>query len=237
MKPFVMRQLISVMALGLWLGFVSSGHALQSDPCPVAQEVARKGLELFELHPDRSIKALEQAWQKCPSHAGIGYDLGLALFLTKQPEKARDVWRLVLEGHPGHRNTLTNLAWTYFELGDDETAIKLAMQGLKQYPGDLALIHTQLFALFRVGQYVDAYDLLYRAKLEGMRPRAWRDQAAGYVVEHLWHQFRRGEPMEAVRQSVNLLAREYPDEPRFSEAKNLMVAAAVDRDAEIPYET
>jgi tetratricopeptide (TPR) repeat protein len=230
----------SVMAAGMVFGLSvwppSTGMAVQTDPCPVALEMAAKGMDLFEAQPEKGIAALQQAYDRCPSQLEIGYNLALAQVLAGRPEPARLLWSQLLQHHPDHLKTLANLAWAEFEAGHDEEALKLALRGLKQFPGELALVHTQMMALFRLGHYLDAYDMLYRSGLEGIKPRVWRDQAAGYVVEDLWQQFRRGDTLEAVRKSVAILIREYPEEAQFARAKDQLVSAAVDRDAEVPFE-
>ncbi|MBF0620780.1 MAG: caspase family protein [Magnetococcales bacterium] len=227
-----------MLLVSLTLGLMPSATLAASRPeaCPVAREMALKGIDLYDIRPEYGLDALERARVLCPEDGSIGFNLGLALFLEGNKEQARNIWKAVLDEHPDHLDALSNLAWVNFELGDDEAAHLLAFNGLQKFPEFIPLAHTRLYALFRMGRYLEAYDWLVRADLQGLRARRWRTQAAEYVVEALWQRFRRGERMEAIRKAVNLLAREYPDEPGFIAAKDQIVRAEVDPNAEIPYE-
>lgn len=205
----------------------------EMEACPVAQEMAVKGIDLFDIKPAEGVEALEKAYAKCPEDLGVGYNLGLSLYLSGDKKKARQVWEEVHRRHPDHLKTHANLSWVNFELGDDESAHILAFKGLSLYPENLALAHSKLYSLFRLGRYLEAFDWLTRANIKGVQAAKWREQAVGYVVETLWEQFRKGEKDEAVSRAVMLL-RDYQDEPLVT-AKDKLVQAMVDREAEIPY--
>ncbi len=208
----------------------------QTNTCAVARELALKGVGLFDFQPKKGLDALRRARGICPTDVSVAFNLGLAYYQMGKLPAARRVWERTHKMFPGHMKTHANLAWLRFEMGDDVDAHVLAFNGFIKHPGNLALAHTKLFALFRLGRYLEAYDWLTREKLAGIRPEQWKRQAAEYVVETVWRRFRAGEPMEAVRQAVNLLVKEYPRQPAFLKAKDQVVLAYVDKDAEIPYE-
>ncbi|MBF0584928.1 MAG: caspase family protein [Magnetococcales bacterium] len=227
----------------------TTGH---SNPCTVAREMAFKGIALFERQDAQGLAALEGAAAMCPTDPGIAFNLGLAHYLSGHLEKAESLWDALfispsLVNAPSWEKTLTNLAWIKFELGKDKEALQLATEGLTVHPGSWALSHTKLFALFRMGRYLEAYDWLTRSGLTGVRADQWQHQAAEYVVETLWRKFReclvpqKDKPCEqsgelpAIRQAVNLLVKEYPRDTHFIEAKNRLLAAHLDKNADLPY--
>lgn len=210
------------------------GGVLELDSCPLAREMALQGINLFDLQQKKGVEALTQAWKLCPQDLAVGFNLALARYLSGDLAGARETWDKVHKAFPDHLSTHVNLAWVNFELGDDEAAHILAFRGLDKYPGNMNLAHTKLVALFRLGRYLEAYDWLTRANLPGVRAAKWREQAVSYVVETLWRQFRRGERQQSVTHLVTL-AEDYPQEEALLIAKERMVRAMVDPDAEIPY--
>ncbi|MEO5364828.1 MAG: caspase family protein [Magnetococcus sp. WYHC-3] len=235
---------IGALLLG-WVWWPGQGQAVaipgmelanaSGQACAVARELGSKGMRLFDLTPDAGVAALERAWEMCPTDADIGFNLALAHYQSARLERAADLWAQVLALQPDHRLALTNRAWTLFELGRDEEAHILAFSGLDQFPGDTALAHTKIYALFRLGRYLEAYDWISRAGLSGIRARKWREKAVSHVVENLWRGFRAGRTLGAVKEAVNLLVREYPTEAAFVAAKDQLVLAELDPGAEIPY--
>ncbi|MBF0136894.1 MAG: caspase family protein [Magnetococcales bacterium] len=222
----------------LAVGILTTEHdsrAAELSSCPVARELASKSIDLFANQPEKGLQGLERAYAECPNDLAVAYNLGLGYYLSGRKEEARDVWKKAHDLHPDHVKTHANLAWTYFDLGDDESAHIEAFRGLALNKGNLSLAHTKTYSLFRMGRYKEAYDWLYRAHLEGIRAQTWRDQAVRYVVETLWRKFRRGEGMDAVREAVSQIVKEYPGEAAFVEAKDRLVAAELDPDAEVPF--
>nr|CRH08208.1 Conserved protein of unknown function. Peptidase C14, caspase catalytic subunit p20 [Candidatus Magnetococcus massalia] len=224
--------------LGLLPSFEAGAQVLgqRANACPVAREIVVKGMQLYDQQPQKGLAALENAYRLCPTDLAVGYNYGLALFQEKNPKAALKVWSKTHKLFPEHLNSVANLAWTHFELGQDEEAHILAFKSLERFPGDLSLAHTKLFSLFRMGRYLEAYDWMSRAKLEGLRAKKWYDQSTSYVVETLWRSFRRGDEYEALRRSVNMLVKEYPQEAAFVEAKDMLARAHVDDEAEVPIE-
>ncbi|MEO5341016.1 MAG: caspase family protein [Magnetococcus sp. MYC-9] len=224
----------------------------QTNPCVVAREIAVKGITLFDRQHDQGLAAMERAMKMCSSDPGISFNLGLAYYLDGQLEKAESIWDTLFISPttvdaPNREKTLANLAWIKFELGKDKEAFQLASDGLALYPANWSLAHTKLYSLFRMGRYLEAYDWISRAGLAGVRATQWRQQAAEYMVETLWRKFREcltprnggscehSGQLPAIRQSINLLVKEYPDDTRFIEAKNRLLAAFLDKDAIMPY--
>ncbi|NGZ07244.1 MAG: tetratricopeptide repeat protein [Magnetococcales bacterium] len=237
----------ALIPLLLVLSLLAGGHAeaVQSNPCAVAREIETKAIALLDSKPDDALKAFQNAYATCPNDVVIGFNLGLALHQTGKKQQAMELWEKLHEEFPDHVKTMANLAWVKFELGDDRRAHLLATEGFAKQPGNLALAHTKLFALFRRGHYLEAYDWIARmiakereepgSGLKGERVDLWRDMAAGFVTETLWRQFRQGERMEALRQSINLLVKEYPGETAFVRTKDQLVLAYTDPEAEIPF--
>ncbi|MBF0624425.1 MAG: caspase family protein, partial [Magnetococcales bacterium] len=232
-----MATWILPVCIGLAAAAAVAEEALpqRASTCPVAREMAVKGVDLFANQPDKGLAALDRAYGDCPDDLGVAFNTGLAHFLSGHLEQAREVWTRLHQAHPDHLKTQANLAWTQFQVGDDESAHILAFEGLTKHPGNLDLAHTKIFALFRMGRYLEAYDWLTRANLKGVRAAKWREEAVAYVVEGLWRRFRTRNGLEAVRQAVNMLVKEYPDEAAFVAAKDQLVLAEVDSDAEVPY--
>lgn len=223
------------MAVALLAAGASPAHALEMETCPMGRELAVKGIEMFDLQPGKGVRALREGHRYCPQDLAVTYNLALALFLTGEKKEARDLWQKVLEVQPDHLKAMANLAWTSFELGDDETAHIKSFVALGKHPGNQALAHTKVFSLFRLGRYMEAFDWLTRAGLEGVRARKWQEEAATYMVETLWRQFRDGDEETALRQAI-LLATDYPGERLLIQAKDQIARAKVDVDAEIPFE-
>lgn len=231
-----------VHAWGLFLVLpflLGAGEPLQSQhdisPCAVAKEIAIKGVFLFDHQPRQGVAALDKAHRTCPTEFGIAFNLGLSHFLSDDKRQAEHVWEALRAGYPTHEKVLTNLAWVKFDLGKDDEANRLATQGLALYPESWALAHTKVFALFRLGRYLEAYDWLTRTELSGIRIDQWRVRAATYVVEMEWNKFRQSRHIEAIHQAVNLLVRWYPTEPVFIEAKDRLLLAHLAEDAVVPY--
>lgn len=226
-----------LLTLPFLLGAVDLPEGRDTNPCAVAREITVKGITLFDYKPKEGLKAIEEAYKICPSEAGIGYNLGLAHYLSNDLKSANQQWQTQYKDFPNHEKTLVNLAWVKFEMGNDKEAHKLAFEGIEIYPNNWGLAHTKLYSLFRMGRYLEAYDWLTRSGLKGLRADQWLNQAAGYVVETLWRQFRRGREMMAVRQAVNLLVKEYPSQSSFVQAKDALIHAYLDPNAEVPYTT
>lgn len=219
----------------VFLVMVGSAWSLQVDSCPVAKEMVIKGIDLFDLQPAKGLEALERAYGLCPTDLAIAYNFGLALYQADKKPRAHKVWTDLWKAHPEHLKTNANLAWLNFELGDDESAHILAFKGLNRFPGNHALAHTKLYSLYRLGRYLEAYDWLTRADLEGVQAKRWRQEAVGYVIEALiWKLFRKGERDAAVSRAV-MLVKDYPEEAPLVEAKDRLVMAMVDPDAEVTY--
>ncbi|MBF0125795.1 MAG: caspase family protein [Magnetococcales bacterium] len=234
-----------LLSLTFLLLLASPVHALQSNPCAVAHEIESKAIALLDAKPDEAMKAFVNARSICPNDVAIGFNLGLAWYQTGQKKEAMAHWTQLLDAFPEHAKTQANLAWTQFELGDDKKALQLASNGFLKHPGNLAMAHTKIFALFRQGRYLEAYDWIMRMKtqekeekgtgLAGTRVNRWQEMATGFVVETLWRQFRNGERMESLRQAINLLVKEYPSEAIFVQTKDQLLHAYTDPDAEIPF--
>ncbi|MEG3640371.1 caspase family protein [Magnetococcus sp. PR-3] len=207
----------------------------RANACPAAREIALKGMGLYDIQPKKGLAALQEAYELCPMDLAVGYNHGLGLYLADQKRAALKVWGKHMKTYPNHLHTVANHAWTYFELGEDEDAHIAAFRALERFPQDLSLAHTKLYSLFRLGRYLEAYDWLTRANLEGLRAKKWQEQAARYVVEKEgWRKFRAGEEFEALKRSINLLVKEYPSEDQFVVAKDMLALAHVDNEAEVP---
>ncbi|MEO5377490.1 MAG: caspase family protein [Magnetococcus sp. DMHC-6] len=228
-------RLLFLLLYFLLLTGVQPVRAAQT--CSVASEIAQKATELFDHEQNKGVEGLKQARDLCPEDLAINYNLGLALYLSGEKKAARDLWSTLHKNFPDHKNTQANLAWSTFELGDDEAAHLLAFKGFAKYPKNMALAHTKLFSLFRMGRYLEAYDWLTRAGLSGTQADEWRKMAVSYVVETVWRKFRGGEKLPALQNMVDLLVKEYADEPLFIKTKEQILTAFIDPNAAIPVET
>ncbi|MBF0358547.1 MAG: caspase family protein [Magnetococcales bacterium] len=230
----IRSRFILSMFMGLFL-LVDDTYAAQTSQCTVAREITQKAVELIVDQEEKGLKALFRARKACMTDLGIGYNLGLALYHAGRLEEARDLWQTIHSAHPNDYKTMTNLAWLKFELGDDEGAHILSFDGLLKFPDSVALAHTKVYSLFRLGRYLEAYDWMNGTKLQTPRLKEWKDMAASFVSETLWQQFLSGGQLKALRQSVNFLIKEYPAEKMFSKTKDQLIMAAIDPDAERPY--
>ncbi|MBF8272694.1 MAG: peptidase C14, caspase catalytic subunit p20 [Magnetococcales bacterium] len=239
------RSLHAIVLLAAWILLNMSQPSLSwaeiSGSCTVAREIIVKGIERFDNQRDLAITAIQRASDMCQTDPSITFNLGLALYLDKQLPKAREIWetlykttkelpatdRLAMKVH-------TNLAWLRFEMGDDEEAHLLAFEGVKKYPGNLPLAHTKFMSLARQGRYLEVYDWLTRERLPGSLPVEWKQQAAEYMVENLWRDFRSGKRLASIKNAVDFLIKEYPDEKIFILAKEQLLHAEVDPNGVIP---
>ena len=230
-----LHLLFLLVAASLLIG--AADH--ETNPCAVAREIGRKGVDVFDENPKKGLAALFQARKQCPSDVNIAFNVGLGHYLAGDLAKAYDTWKVVHEKDPTHLKAHANLAWVLFEMGKDVDAYKLALEGLEKYPGNFSLAHTKLFSLFRKGgkdDYLKAFDWLARAGLTGFRAEQWRAQAAGYVVEELWRRYRAGHRKDALERAVIQLAKEYPEQESFLRAKDQLIQAEVDHpDGVIPF--
>ncbi|MEO5362104.1 MAG: caspase family protein [Magnetococcus sp. DMHC-8] len=252
----VTRWVLLVLGGGLLLAAPDPSEATtpgkHSNACVVAREMAAKGIALFERQHDQGLAAMQSAFTMCATDPNIAFNLGLAHYLDGHADQAEAVWDTLFitpsaMDAPNREKTVANLAWVKFELGKDKEALQMATDGLLQYPENWSLAHTKIFSLFRLGRYLEAYDWLSRAGFSGVRASQWQQQAAEYVVETLWRKFReclkpqRGKPCEhdgqlpAIRQAINLLVKEYPNDTHFIEAKDRLLSAHLDKDADLPY--
>jgi tetratricopeptide (TPR) repeat protein len=226
--------LIGLLFLGLPFMVLENSFA-QTSNCNVAREITQKGIELIVEQPEKGLKALFKARNNCKTDLAVGYNLALALYHADRLEEARDLWESLHKNHPNDYKTMANLAWLEFELGNDERAHILSFDGLIKFPDSVAIAHTKLYALFRMGRYLEAYDWLSSTKLQTPRLKEWKRMAASYVSESQWQQFLSGESMIALKKSINFLVVEYPEEQIFSRTKDQLVVAEIDPDAERPY--
>ncbi|MBF0194188.1 MAG: caspase family protein [Magnetococcales bacterium] len=226
--------LILLMFLGFT--FLTQEESIaQTSNCNVAREITQKGIELIVDQPKKGLEALFKARNNCRTDVAVGYNLALALYRAGRLEEAKDLWQNLHKSHPNDYKTMANLAWLQFELGYDERAHILAFDGLIKFPDSVAMAHTKLYALLRMGRYLEAYDWLSATKLKTPRIKEWKDMAASFVSESLWQQFLSGENMIALKKSINFLVVEYPEEQIFSRTKDQLVISEVDPDAERPY--
>ncbi|MBF0097776.1 MAG: caspase family protein [Magnetococcales bacterium] len=242
--------------IGLLLGLLTPALAQaigdHSNPCVVAREMAIKGIAIYERDVDQGIAALNSAVSLCSTDPGISFNLGLAYYMSGNAERAEAVWDTLYimpsaSEASNREKAVANLAWLKFELGKDKESLQIANEALQLFPGNWSLAHSKLYALFRLGRYLEAYDWLTRAGFSGVRATQWQNQAAEYVVETLWRKFReclspkKGKPCEhdgqlpAVRQAINLLIKEYPSDTHFIEAKDRLLSAYLDKEADQPY--
>ncbi len=190
---------IALWVVGLLLTLLPPSVALaigdHSNPCVVAREMAIKAVAIYERDVDQGIAAMNSAISLCATDPGIAFNLGLAYYLSGNSERAEAVWDSLYimpsaSEATNREKAVANLAWLKFELGKDKESLQIANDALQAFPGNWSLAHSKLYALFRLGRYLEAYDWLTRAGYSGVRAAQWQNQAAEYVVETLWRKFR-----------------------------------------------
>ncbi|MBF0108355.1 MAG: caspase family protein [Magnetococcales bacterium] len=223
------------------LSHPSLGGAELSGSCNVAREIALKGIGRFDTQRQLALTAIRRAHDLCPTDPELDFNLGLAWYLDKQLPKARELWenlyKTTRDRPPTDRLAMkvhANLAWLRFEMGNDEEAHLLSFEGVKKYPGNMALAHTKYMALSRMARYLEAYDWLSREHLPGSLPKEWQHQAALALVENLWQEFRSGKHLSAIKNAVDFLIKEYPEELLFIKAKEQLLVAEIDPKGAIP---
>ncbi|MDX1754894.1 MAG: tetratricopeptide repeat protein [Marinobacter sp.] len=112
--------------------------------------------------PTQAIRVLETAVEQAPRQPQLQLTLALLYQGNNQIEKARSAYEVVVETAPNNALALNNLAWIYFEQGDDR-AVSLAQRAYDIQPESAAIVDTYGWILFKSGQHEASLALLEKA--------------------------------------------------------------------------
>ena len=93
-------------------------------------------IQLVEGKPDDAIGLIRQAIRKAPKVGLYHYNLGMAYFMKRELEKARDAFQATIRLDPKSRDAIDNLAIVQHELKRLREAEVLFEQAVKISPGD-----------------------------------------------------------------------------------------------------
>ncbi|ACS78236.1 caspase family protein [Maridesulfovibrio salexigens] len=222
-----MNKCSSIIILCAALMLMSSFAFAQKDMCLVAREFAAKAVAGFDKNPKKSLAGLMQANKWCPEDMKIAYNLGLAYYRYKRPDKAYAIWADLYKKKHSNKKLVQNLGWLAYKLGKNEEALDWA-RVMGETKGATRL---QLAILFRQGKYEEA--MAFAESNSKLLERKDLDQAAEYLVEKQWQQFRSGS-REAATGNIVRLSSVYPDSKIIDRAKDKMVLAMWDDSVDIP---
>ena len=225
MKSAIIWILLGTMAF--FLNF-QPAHA---DMCPLAKEMAVKSLKAFDKDPKKGLSGLIQARKLCPGDREIAYNLGLAYYRYKRPDMAYKTWKKMVEKETRDLKLFTNLAWLALELGKGDEAASWAEKADRVSPGDPNVAALTMEVMFSRGKYAEA--LAYAQKNRSHLPADTVKKATEYATEAQWNTFRKGRKEQAAQEMLKLSQR-YPGDRSLAEAKDKMVAALLNNNADIP---
>ncbi|SFM69601.1 tetratricopeptide repeat protein [Marinobacter pelagius] len=121
-----------------------------------ARALARSGQR------DRAIESLGRASQAYPRSPQILMNLAVLHQETDAPEEAIGPYEQLLELTPQNVVALNNLAWIYYQQGD-ERALDLAKQAYELNSDSAAIADTYGWIMFEAGQHAESLPVLERA--------------------------------------------------------------------------
>ena len=225
-----MKSAIIWILLGTTAFFLNS-QTTQADMCPLAKELAVKSLKAFDSDRKKGLSGLIQANKLCPGDREIAYNLGLAYYRYKRPDMAYKTWGALAEENAQDLKLLTNLAWLALELGRGEDAASWAEKAGRMSPRAPHVAALTMEVMFSRGKYAEA--LAYAQKNRPQLSADTLQKATEYAAETHWNTFRKGRKEEAAQEMLKLSQR-YPDNRALADAKDKMVAALLNDNADIP---
>ncbi|WP_320173551.1 tetratricopeptide repeat protein [Maridesulfovibrio sp.] len=222
-----MKRFSSIIILCAAFMLMSSFAFAQKDMCLVAREFAAKAVDGFDKNPKKSLAGLMQANKWCPEDMKIAYNLGLAYYRYKRPDKAYAIWSDLYKKKHSNKKLVQNLGWLAYKLGKNEEALDWA-RVMGETKGATQL---KLAILFRQGKYEEA--MAFAESNSKLLDRKDLDQAAEFLVEKQWQQFRAGN-REAATGNIVRLSSVYPDSKIIDQAKDKMILAMWDDSVDIP---
>lgn len=221
-----MRKYTAIISAIAFLLISSFAHA-QKDMCLVAREFAAKAVASFEKNPKKSLAGLMQANKWCPEDLKIAYNLGLAYYRYKRPDKAYKIWSDLYKKKDTNKKLVQNLGWLAYKLGKNNEALDWAVV-MGETKSSTRL---RLAIKFRQGKYEEA--MAFAHDNAAMLDRKDLDQAANYLVEKQWQRFRAGD-RESATGNIVRLSSIYPDSKIIDQAKDKMILAMWDDSVDIP---
>ncbi|MDC0661933.1 tetratricopeptide repeat protein [Marinobacter sp. SS21] len=128
--------------------------------------------------PGRAIEVLESAVEVNPAHPNIQLTLALLYQGNNQQAQAQAAYEAVIDVAPTNALALNNLAWLYFEAGD-ERALALAKRAYEAQPESAAIADTYGWILFKAGNQIESVPILEKAHT--LQPDA--DEIAFHLAE------------------------------------------------------
>ena len=197
--------------------------------CIEARTMAAQAQALFEEHPQRSLKSLQEARLLCPDDYAIQYNLGLALYLSGKPAEAHDVWAALAHTHENSR-LLVNLGWLALELGKPEQAEQWRKKSAEHNPSDPNAVALHVEILFAMNKPKQALDIA--ALNKGRVPFNISRNHLEKVTKGIRQVYQDGEKSEAAAQLKDAI-REYPEIKKLQSARDLMRILFFDRKVEM----
>ena len=225
-----MKTTITFILLAIITGMFTFQIA-RADMCPLAKEMAVKSLKTFDSDRKKGLSGLIQARKLCPKDREIAYNLGLAYYRYKRPDMAYETWEHLAENDTRDLKLLINLAWLALELGKVDAVASWAEKAGRVSPGDSDVAALTMEVMFARGKYPEA--LAYAQKNRSHLPDDTVKKATEYATETQWNVFRKGRKEQAAQEMLKLSQR-YPDDRSLAEAKDKMVAALLNDNADIP---
>ncbi len=128
--------------------------------------------------PGKAIEILESAVEINPTHPNLQLTLALLYQGNDQQTQAQAAYEAVIKGSPTNALALNNLAWLYFEAGD-ERALAMAKRAYETQPESAAIADTYGWILFKAGNTTESIPILEKAHT--LQPDA--DEIAFHLAE------------------------------------------------------
>lgn len=113
---------------------------------------------------DEAIASLNQAASLGSSEANTL--LGAAFNRKRQPERATESYEQALRAAPNDPQTLNNLGYSLYLMGNDRAAVDWLKRAAKYAPNDQRVLNNLALAQSRLGKYDDAFKNFTRAEGE-----------------------------------------------------------------------
>lgn len=136
-----------------------------------------------------------------------------------------------VEGGKFHVVERLRMAELDLELGKGDEAASWAEKASRIEPRDANVLAVNMEVLFSRGKYLDA--LAYAQQNQGNLPVDMVQKAAEYATETQWNLFRSGKKEMAAQEMLKLSGR-YPGNRSLAEAKDKMVMALLNDNADLP---
>ncbi|MDP4546387.1 tetratricopeptide repeat protein [Marinobacter sp. MDS2] len=121
-----------------------------------ARALARSG------QSQKALDGLEAAAEQFPNNQPILLSLAMTHQQLNQPDEAIARYQALMDINPDNPLVLNNLAWLYYEKGDEKAA-KLARKAFELAPNNAAIADTYGWILFETGKQTESVSVLEKA--------------------------------------------------------------------------